>query len=141
MTLRNRTVPRTIPGQALAGLYTAAMFNISHYPLNEAIDSFDFTLDYEHGEPFDTHPAPVPFVVTMGVRAVPPLRLKREHVMRALWILGGAFAYEYQLERLWELDIDLYLLDAKSWPNTKLDQKIASGSIVQPPEPAAVTTS
>lgn len=115
---------RTIPGQALIGLFTAAMYDLSLSPLSEPIPGYHYTVDTSMSTGL---PYPIPCHATIGIKKSPNSRypLLRSHVMTALWLLGDLLSRETDLQTRFELNVDLWL-----WDQGEL---LASGSIVQPP--------
>ena len=121
--------PRPLSIQALSSILIHAMFLTYNSPPNQTIPGFQTTLSYPH------HPAAfnVTFELTSAGRFA-PLQVTNYRLVVALEIIGQ-FLRGVDVQNLHEWDIDVVLTDRMKYPVIKRLERIASGSVVQPPVP------
>ncbi|KAL8953144.1 MAG: hypothetical protein Q9222_000965 [Ikaeria aurantiellina] len=126
-----------IAGQAMVGIITQAMYSASQYPQDDTARYFTHTLNFTT-EAYKSWP--VPFVVTIGIRATQDGSAKGqypmtyERVLEVTTILGYILTYQADLNQMHEWDFDVFATDPRSAPQAIL-KVIARGSVAAPPRP------
>ena len=120
---------RPLPIQALSSILIHAMFLTYNSPPNQTIPGFQTTLSYPHSPAASN----VTFELTSAGRFA-PLQMTNYRLVVALEMMG-LFLRGVDVRNLHEWDIDVVLANRTEYPVIKRLERIASGSVVQPPVP------